>query len=142
MTDAPMSNPIDPAYRHGTHLLADGGPYSITGRLPGDHDDLDGLVNVLTDDGECLALNGWMFTFEVLAPPAPAQTRTSEPDARLPFAVAGASVPIAKASAPIFRPGRTSARAKQFAPASSAASPSGSGRGIANTHTDIMSRKS
>ena len=58
-----MIDPImtDPTYRHGTHLIADGGPYSITGRLLGDHDDLDGLVHLLTDDGEagCSCSRSW-----------------------------------------------------------------------------------
>ena len=76
----------EPTYRHGTHLLADGGPYSITGRLLGDHDDLDGLVHMLTDDGECLALNGWMFTLRDPRHASPASTdSSSEPEPRLPF---------------------------------------------------------
>lgn len=76
-------------YRHGTRVLAEGGPalpdtrlhgkplhtfpdaLRIEGRLIGDHECLDGSVHVLTDEDEALTLNGWLFVFEILAPPAP-----------------------------------------------------------------------
>lgn len=69
----------EPTYRHGTAILAEGGPYSIEGRLLGDHETLDGLVHVLTADGECLTLNGWMFAIEITGPP-PGRRPRQTPD--------------------------------------------------------------
>lgn len=81
----------EPTYRHGTAILAEGGPYSIEGRLISDHDALDGLVHVLTADGECLTLNGWMFSIEVTGPPP--DRRNTAPVARPNLAGTPTSAP-------------------------------------------------
>jgi hypothetical protein len=58
-----------PEYPHGTRVLAICDLYDVEGTLDSDHDDLDGVVTVRVDDGEVLVLNGWLWIFEVLAPP-------------------------------------------------------------------------
>lgn len=58
-------------YPHGTRVIAEGGGHVVEGRLIGDHDTLDGSVYVLTDQDEALILNGWLFTFEIVALPPP-----------------------------------------------------------------------
>lgn len=46
-------------------IIAEGGDYLLEG-IVADDADLDGTFQMLTDDGETLFVNGWLFVIEIV----------------------------------------------------------------------------
>jgi hypothetical protein len=52
-------------YPNGTQIEAECIEATVIGTLVGDYDTLDEVLTVLTDDGETIRINGWLWSIEV-----------------------------------------------------------------------------